>query len=48
MVSMVLVLWGVGMGMGMGFKNKVMLHCHMEVKCQRGGTPGIRYRYLIF
>ena len=34
-VNMVLVLWG--------FKDKIMLPCLMEVKCQQSYTPGISY-----
>ena len=35
LMSIVLVLWG--------FKEKIMLHCLREVKCQLSYTPGILY-----
>ena len=35
LMSIVLVLWG--------FKEKIMLHCLREVKCQMSYTPGILY-----
>ena len=34
-VTMVLVLWV--------FKDKIMLHCFREVKCQQSNTTGIYY-----
>ena len=30
-------------GMGMEFKDKIMLHCFREVKCQQGFTTGVIY-----
>ena len=43
---MVLLLWGAdatgyGLGMGLEFKDKVILHCFREVKCQQGFTAGV-------
>ena len=45
MVSMVLLLWGADtiLGMGMEFKNKGMMHCFREGKCQQGFTTGVCY-----
>ena len=42
---MVLLLWGVNaiLGMGMEFKDKTVLHCSREVKCQQGFTTGVSY-----
>ena len=44
-VIIVLVLWGLVLfcEMGMGFKDKIMLHCFREVKCQQGFTTEIWY-----
>ena len=45
MVSIVLLLWGADtiLGMGMEFKNKGMMHCFREGKCQQGFTTGVCY-----
>ena len=42
---MVLLLWRVMLfyGMNMEFKDKIVLHCFREVKCQQGFTTEVSY-----